>query len=159
MSSLTHSACTHTHTPSPRPRFLPYFPPHLISGFHSLDVFLCCSNNFERYCLNQKNSKPVERLRGSVQLLVWNTQHFRRIIPTDTTGAAVWTFGMRQLCLTEKAVQALTIRTFFSPSESAKGLCQTLYELCVRRAVSQGMWLSLWILSYIFPYSIYCVMW
>lgn len=72
----------------------------------------------------KQNSEPVEGLKGAVQLLVWNSGHFRRIIPTDTTGAAVRTLGMRQLRLTEKVVQALTIRIVFPP-ETAKGLYQT----------------------------------
>lgn len=42
----------HTHTPPFPPTQVSSFPLHLISGFHSLDVFLCCSNNFGRYCLN-----------------------------------------------------------------------------------------------------------
>lgn len=41
--------CTHTHTYTQLPSFLL----HLISGPHSLDVFLlCCSNDFGRYWLN-----------------------------------------------------------------------------------------------------------
>lgn len=57
-------ACTYTH-PLPPPSFLPYFPLHLISEFHSFYMFfLPCSNSFGRYWLNKtkfKASGGIER--------------------------------------------------------------------------------------------------
>lgn len=103
---LSPIPCMHTHTPYPHPVSFLTFPCIWFQGFRAALIILGGTASI-------KQNKPVEGLKGTVQLLMWNTGHFCRIIPTDTTGAAVWTIGMRLLCLTEKVIQALTIRIFF----------------------------------------------
>lgn len=67
-------------------------------------------------------------MKGAVQLLVGNGEHFCGLIPVDKEGAS----GMSHLCLTEKMIQALVVRSFFSvPEESAKGRCQNFCLKCV----------------------------
>lgn len=130
MSSVTHSIHTHTNTHSlPPPSFL-LSPCTWFQDFTASVWSFCAALIILGSTTSMKQkSKPVEGLKRAVQLLVWNTQHVRRIIPRDTTGAAVWTIGMRQLCLTEKVVQTLTIRIFF-PSEKKRG-CIKLCLNCV----------------------------
>lgn len=156
MSSVTHSMHAHTHILYPHPVSFLTFPCTWFQSF----IASICSSCPALIVLGgtdsiKQNSKPVEGLKGAVQ---WNTEHFCRIIPTDTTGAAVWTIGMRRLCLTEKVVQALTIR-MFSPPRDCKGVVSDFAWIMCQKSCFTGHMACWWILSCIFLYSVYCMMW
>lgn len=124
MSSVTHSMHAHTH-PLPPVSFLPYFPLHLISGFRSFYVFLCCSDNFGRYCLNETKLKASGGTERSCA--VTGVEH--RALLQDYSPRY-----RRASCVNYWNETAVSHRKSgsdhdnkdFSPPETANGLYQTL---------------------------------
>lgn len=117
---------THTHThPLPSPSFLPCYLLHLISGFHSFYVlFLCCSNNFGRYCLNETKLKAS----GGVERICAVTGVEHRALPQDYShryrrGSCVSYWN--ETAVSHRKSGSDPHNKDFYPPETAEGLYQT----------------------------------